>query len=207
MNIDLLFNAVSKKSIKKYIFYYLSYLFSQNDYNEYVNFIEKYILEIISFKGEKLIQSLLNILKDNFKDFYLCIDNIKTKEEFDIVNIFVGTCNINFEAFIEINKNTIDCLKDINYQLIYNVTENNDVSNDMEYYLPLTFREITKEKIKEIISEKLKFYFKNIDYEGYRYLLKIKHFLNSNDFEIIDLKDYASFLEFLLLSRGQKKIY
>ena len=207
LNIDFLFNEVSNKCIKKYLFYYLSYLFSEKDYQEYVNFIEKNILDIIYYKGAKLIQNLLEVLKNNFKDFYLCVDNIKTKEEFNIINTFISSNKINFEAFIQINGNTLDCLNDINYHLIYNIPENKDLFNDITYYLPLYFGEINKAKIKENISEKLKSYFEKVDFESYRYLLKIKHFLNSKYIEINELKKYSSFLEeFLLISKINKKV-
>lgn len=206
LNIDFLFNEVSNKSIKQYIFYYLSTLYTENDYEEYVNFIEKNILDIINYKGEKLLQSLLNILTNNFVNFFLCFDNIKTKKEFDVAKTFVDSYNVDFASFIEINKSTLDCLKDINYLFIYNITENNDISSDIAYYLPLTLGKINMDKIKESFSEKLKLYFEKIDFESYRYLLKIKYFLHSNNFDINDLKDYASFLEFLLISKMKKKV-
>lgn len=204
LNMDFLFNESSSKNIKKYIFFYLSTLFTTDEYIKYVEFIENEILPIINDKGKNLINKLLKILQEKIENIELYIDNIKTKLEFDIIDSFIKTYDANIAIFVQINNKTLPSLCGINFKLITSETDSLSISDDMEYHLPFTLNAISLTQIKNIYSEKLKPYFSNIDYEDYRFLLKIKFFLNSNNFDLIELKGYASFLDFILIKIHNK---
>lgn len=206
LNIDYLINESSIKNIRKYIFFYLSTLFFTNEYKEYIEFIEKEVLSIINYKGKTLIIKLLEILQKNIKNMELYIDNIKTKMEFDIIDDFIKTYDANINIFIQINNNTLPTLCNINFKLITYEPDSFSISDDMEYHLPLKLDAISLTVIKNTYSEQLKSYFSNFDYEDYRFLLKIKLFLNSTNFDLIELKKYASFLDFLLIKIHNKRV-
>ena len=87
-NIDFLTNESDNQKIKNYIFFYVSFLFSDEEHEQYQNFIENNLVKLnYSQKREKLILDLLELLYSNFgNNFRLYFDNIKSLVQFDIIN-------------------------------------------------------------------------------------------------------------------------
>ena len=198
LNIDFLMNESSSKNIRNYLIFYMSNLYLNSEKDKYIEFIENDLSNNIEYKGKILVEKILDLLVKNFKDYELYIDNIKTKFEFDIVDNFIKTYDLKTFAFIQINNNTVGVLSGINYKLVENLN-NFSILEDFEFYLPLNFGEINESQIRENYTKNLRNYFKNVDYEGYRFLLKIKYFLNAKKFYLFELNTYGSFLEFILV--------
>ena len=120
-NIDFLTNESDNQKIKNYIFFYVSFLFSDEEHEQYQNFIENNLVKLnYSQKREKLILDLLELLYSNFgNNFRLYFDNIKSLVQFDIINTFLANFYMDdVFALIQINKNTLYCLSDIRCILI-----------------------------------------------------------------------------------------
>ena len=210
LNIDFLYKEADIKKIRNYIFFYLSFLFSINEKDLFQDFVEKNVINMIySYKGEKLILHLLELLHQKFGENYkLYVDNIKSRTEFKIIEEFMNT----FEKerviiLIQINKQTLYCLSDIKFRVIENIESTSSINDELEYYIPLSLKIIDKQTIKNNYSEKLKYFFDKFDYESYLYLLKVKYLINAENFHLYKLIDIDSFLEFLLVKIKNQTVY
>ena len=211
-NIDFLYKEVDVEKIRNYIFFYLAFLFSLKEQEKFKDFIENNILNLIyNYKGEQLILNLLELLYKNFGDnFTLYVDNVKTRAEFELIQKFMGA-NAKEDVFIliQINKHTLYCLLEIKMQfrLIENRDMGTSIEDDLEYYIPLSLNKIDHKKIKKDYNEKIQKFFKKVDYQSYLYLLKLKYLINTEDFNLNQLIDIDSFLEFLIVKIYRTKVF
>jgi len=206
-DINYLFNEKSNEHIQKYIFYCLSTLYNIDDKQKYIKFIEDNIFKILNNKIENIIESLLNLIKANFTDCKLYIDNIKTKAQFDIIDKFIKNNIIDIFVFIQINENTLDFLCDVDFQFITDFKgKNYKFSDDLEIHLPYCYNKINLDKLQKNYSDGLSPFFKNLDYKNYCFLLKIKSFLNENNIGLNELKNYSSILNYFYINIDHRKI-
>ena len=211
-NIDFLYKEVDVEKIRNYIFFYLAFLFSLEEQEKFKDFIENNILNLIyNYKGEQLILNLLELLYKNFGDnFTLYVDNVKTRAEFELIQKFMGA-NAKEDVFIliQINQHTLYCLLEIKMQfrLIENRDMGTSIEDDLEYYIPLSLNKIDHKKIKKDYNEKIQKFFKKVDYPSYLYLLKLKYLINTEDFDLNQLIDIDSFLEFLIVKIYRTKVF
>ena len=100
-------------------------MFSVDEFNEYVSFIKDNALNIMNYKIGKLIETSLNLFSVNFNNFQIYIDNVKNKAQFDIINNFIKNYILNVFVFIQISKNTLDLLSNLNFEYFSKSKEKN----------------------------------------------------------------------------------
>ena len=208
-NIEFLCNEVDKEKIRKYLFYYLAFMFSIEEKDDYKKFIEDKIINLINmYKEKELIEKLFTVLYEKFGDFRLYVDNVKTKYHFDIIKNILDSYYFR-DAFIliQINPNTFNSLLTVRFKLIKKEDEQNSLNDDLEYYLPICFKKLDETKIKNDYYEKLKPFFNDCNYYSYVYLLQVKYLLNKKDFELIELMKIKEFLEFLVVNFDNEYVY
>ena len=209
-NMDFLYNEVDIIKIRNYLFFYLSFLFSIKKQEKYKNFIEKNVINLIYiYNGGKLIHKLLKLLYKNFGDgFTLYFDNVKSRVQLDIVNKFIDKyAKEDIFILIQINEDTLYSLFNMKFRFFEKKINGTSIMDDFEYYIPFNLKKINEKEIKKIYAKKLQHFFEKFDYEGYLYLLKVKYLIDSNDVDFYKLIDIDSFLEFLIVEKGQHTGY
>ena len=216
-NVNFLFRKPLKKKLKQYLFFYLSKLFLLDEYKEYFEFIENYILKIINNPKEgedNLITKILDLISENFDDVYLIFDNIKDENEFNIIfNYFKDkTIKGNIYIYIQLNSNTLNLINSNieKFHFVKTSTKPQKILDNLDNYIS-SLKKKSKNTIIKECSKKIKNFFKKLDYENYRLLLKMKYLITSHDFIFLDkLKELSQFLEFIIVSKKRKnkfKIY
>ena len=213
-NVNFLFKEPLNKKLKQYLFFYLSKLFLLDEYKEYVEFIENYILNIINNSKERkndLITKILDLINENFDDCYLIFDNIKDEIEFNIIfNYFKNkTIKGYIYIYIQLNSNTLNLINsNINkLHLVKSSTKPQKILDNLDNYIS-SLKKISKNTIIKEYSNKIKKLFTKLDYENYSLLLKMKYLITSHDFLNLDkLKDLSQFLQFIIVSKKRKNNY
>ena len=210
-NIDFLINEKKTIKIRNYLFFYLSFLFSIEKKNEYKNFIKNNIIKLINDnkgQGDKLIEKLLELLKENFQNFKLYIDNVKTIREFNIIKHFMDENAIqNILIFIQINSSTLTCVSKIyDYGIFHNFEIGPSIEEDLENYLPLTLGLKSEIIIKNNYCKKLKPLFERFDTQSYINLLNIKKIISLKASYLDNLVFLDTLLDFLLVKIKRNSI-
>ena len=211
-NVDFLYNEKDKRKIRNYIFFYLSFLFSIDEKNKFINFIDNNITTLINkYSGAELIKNLLQLLHQEIYKLYkfkLYIDNVKSKFQFDVIKNFMDSYEHNDALiFIQLNINTLNTLSMVyKYNLIENREISSSIIDDLEFYLPITFGLTDEKKIENEYSDKLKTFFEKYNYETYLNLLNIKYLIDTKDSYYLNLISLGSFFEFLLVKPKKYRI-
>ena len=211
-NIDFLCKETDKEKIRNYLYFYLAFMFSIEEKDNYKNFIEDKIINIINmYKDKELIKKLFTVLYEKFGDFKLYVDNVKTKFQFDVIKDILDSYYFSDPlVLIQINPNTLNSLLTVKFKLITKEERQytiNEINDDFEYYIPICFNNLDYITIKKDYNEKLQPFFDNCDYYSYLYLLKIKYLLNKKGFDLIKIKTIREFLEFLVVNFDNEYVY
>lgn len=209
LNIDFLCNETNKEKIRKYLFFYISFLFSINEKNNFKNFIENNIISLIHlYNGKELIIKLFELLCKKFEFFKLYIDNVKTKVQFDIVQKILGLHYFDdFFVLVQVNALTLSSLFTVNFRLFDYMERQYSIKEDLEYYINISLNNLDDKTIKKNYSKKLQPFFNNFNYDSYLFLLRLKYLLKKKEFDLVKLYSISEFIEFLVVNMNIEKVY
>ena len=202
LNVDYLFNETDTQKVINYLYFYLSFLFSVDEKDSFINFIENCIINLIyEYKGAELIKNILQLLHEKFKEFKLYIDNVKSFIQFYAIKDFVDSNkHEDVLVFIQLNLETIYIINKIfKYNLIDNLEIGQSITDNFENYFRIIIGLKSEKSIEDEYSDKLKIYFKNYDINNLLYILNIKNLLNSEYSHYSNLTILKSFIEFVYI--------
>ena len=210
-NMEFLYNELDLNKIRNYLLFYLAFLFSIEEKDKYINFIDNNIISLIYvYKGKTLVNKLLDLLFEQFDDtFKFFIDNVKSDDQLKIVqNLLCKYTKEEIIIFIQINERTLLSLFDMHYYKLIEIIYDDDLINDyFEYYIPICLKEMSETDIKDKYRARLKTFFEKLNYDSYLYLLKVKYILSENDINLHKLLAINSFLDYIYIKIYNGRVY